>query len=111
MARRTKEKKRPCWGIPEGIVLLATPDGRRISFLTREGGMLCGGLDVPADTDPHDARAAAAVMATGLARDFHATDVEVHWEPPREPWSWTARVTPATGAGPASPDAAGQRPG
>ncbi|MFF9981001.1 hypothetical protein [Streptomyces erythrochromogenes] len=99
MVRRKKEKaKRPSWGVPKGIVLLATPQGRRTSVLTMEGGMLCGRLDVPVDTDPHGARTAAAAMVGGLARDFHATDVEVAWGPPREPWSWTARVTPAAPA-------------
>lgn len=96
MVRRKKEKaKRPLWGVPKGIVLLATPEGWRTSVVTMEGEMLCGRLNVPVDTDPHDARTAAAAMVRELARDFHATDVEVAWDPPREPWSWTARVTPA----------------
>ncbi|MFJ6761065.1 hypothetical protein [Streptomyces sp. NPDC091273] len=65
MVRRKKEKqKRPAWGIPKGIVLLATPEGWRHSVLTMEGGMLCGRLDVPINTDPHDARAVAARMVT-----------------------------------------------
>ncbi|THA81407.1 hypothetical protein, partial [Streptomyces sp. A0592] len=105
MVRRRKErKKRPAWGIPKGIVLLATPEGWRHSVLTMEGGMLCGRLDVPADTDPQDARAAAARMVADLARDFHDTDVEVSWDPPQEPWSWTAQVTLAPGAEPPPPD-------
>ncbi len=89
---RKKEKQRPAWGIPKGIVLLATPEGWRTSVLT-ESGMLCGRLGVPINTDPQDARAAAAVMVTELVRAFHDTDVEVSWDPPREPWSWTAQVT------------------
>ncbi|MFC9398676.1 hypothetical protein ACFTWS_36865 [Streptomyces sp. NPDC057027] len=107
MVRRKKEKKkRPAWGIPKGIVLLATPEGWRTSVLT-ESGMLCGRLDVPISTDPQDARAAAAVMVTELARDFHDTDVEVSWDPPQEPWSWTAQVTLAAENEPRSPDAEG----
>ncbi|MEU2232242.1 hypothetical protein [Streptomyces vietnamensis] len=98
MVRRKKEKKkRPAWGIPKGIFLFATPEGWRISVLT-ESGNLCGRLDVPINTDPQDARAAAAVMVTELARDFHDTEVEVSWEPPQEPWSWTAQVTLAAEA-------------
>ncbi|MFI9586986.1 hypothetical protein ACIHCQ_35380 [Streptomyces sp. NPDC052236] len=99
MGRRKKEKtKRPPFGMPKEIVLLATPDGWRHSVLTVEGGMLCGRLtDVPINADPHEARTAAAIMVTGLARDFHETDVEVTWDPPQEPWSWTGQVTPATG--------------
>ncbi|MFF2127785.1 hypothetical protein ACFVW1_20740 [Streptomyces olivochromogenes] len=104
MVRRKKEKKRPSVGIPKGIVLLATPDGWRHSVLTMEGGMFCGRLDVPINTDPQDARAAATAMVTGLARDFHGTNVEVNWAPPQEPWSWTAQVTLAIGNEPASPD-------
>lgn len=97
MVRRKKEKKkRPAWGIPKGIVLLATPEGWRTSVLTVEGGILCGRLDVPINTDPQEARAAAAVMVTELARDFHDADVEVHWDPPPEPWTWTAQVTLAS---------------
>lgn len=92
MVRRKKEMKRSAWGIPKGIVLLATPEGWRTSVLT-DDGMLCGRLDVPINTDPQDARAAAAVMVTDLARDFHDTDVEVRWEPPQEPWSWTGLIT------------------
>ncbi|WP_200426325.1 hypothetical protein [Streptomyces sp. NE5-10] len=62
---------------------------------------------MPIDNDPHDARDAAAVMVTELARDFHDTDVEVSWNPPREPWSWTAHVTLAAEIKPLSPDAEG----
>ncbi|MEU4103194.1 hypothetical protein [Streptomyces tanashiensis] len=107
MVRRKKEKKeRPAWGVPKGIVLLATPEGWRTSVLTGSGN-LCGRLDVPINTDPQDARAAAAVMVTELARDFHDTEVEVGWEPPREPWSWTAQVTLAAENDSPSPDAEG----
>ncbi|MGW0753972.1 hypothetical protein [Streptomyces sp. NPDC002587] len=108
MVRRKKErKKRPAFGIPKGIVLLATPEGWRTSVLTMEGGMLCGRLDAPIDTDPQDARAAAAVMVTELARAFHNTDVEVSWNPPQEPWSWTAQVTLAADDEPPSQDGEG----
>ncbi|MFE6912054.1 hypothetical protein [Streptomyces erythrochromogenes] len=98
MVRRKKEKKkkRPTWGIPKGIVLLATPEGWRFMIQPVEGGMLCGRLDIPINTDPQDARAAAAVMVVELARDVHDTDVEVTWDPPTEPWSWTAKVTLTT---------------
>ncbi|KAA0940507.1 hypothetical protein [Streptomyces apricus] len=88
---RRKEKSRPTWGVPKGIVLLATPEGWRTSVIT-ESGMFCGRLGVPIDADPQDARAAAAVMVTELARDFHDIDVEVSWDPPQEPRSWTAQV-------------------
>ncbi|WP_055599833.1 hypothetical protein [Streptomyces aureus] len=104
--RKKKKKKRPAWGIPKGIVLLATPEGWRTSVLT-DSGTLCGRLDVPVNTDPQDARAAAAVMVTELARDFHGTDVEVTWDPPREAWAWTAHVTLAADDQPPSPDAEG----
>ncbi|MEW1694844.1 hypothetical protein [Streptomyces sp. NPDC091278] len=104
--RRKRERKRPDWGVPKGIVLLATPEGWRITVLTVEGGMLCGRLDVPVSTDPQDARAAAGAMVKDLARDFHGTEVEVNWDPPVEPWSWTARVALALALGgvPPSPD-------
>jgi hypothetical protein len=108
MVRREKnKKKRPAWGIPKGIVLLATPEGWRTSVLTVEGGLLCGRLDLPIDTDPQDARAAAAVMVTELARDFHDTDVKVEWDPPAEPRSWTAQVTLPIGNELSSPAAEG----
>ncbi len=97
MARRKQEtKRRPPFGMPKGIVLLATPEGWRHSVHTLEGGTLCGRLaDVPVDADPATARAAAAAMVAGLARDFHGVRVEVAWDPPREPGSWTAQVTVA----------------
>ncbi|MFF9839318.1 hypothetical protein [Streptomyces sp. NPDC013740] len=94
MARRKKDKKeRPAWGMPTGILLFATPDGWRTSVVTDRGN-LCGRLNVPNNTDPQDARAAAAARVTQLARDFHDADVEVSWDPPDRPWSWTAQVTP-----------------
>lgn len=83
--------------MPRGIVLLATPDGWRHSVLTEEGGMLCGRLaDVAADTDPAEAQAAVTAMVVGLAHDFHEAAVDVTWDPPREPGSWTAQVALAT---------------
>ncbi|WP_147420081.1 hypothetical protein [Streptomyces sp. WM6372] len=96
MVRRKSEKKKPPpFGMPKGIVLLATPEGWRHSVLTVEGGMLCGRLaDVAVHADPHEARTAAAAMVAGLARDFHQADVEVTWDPPEEPWSWTGHVIP-----------------
>lgn len=108
MVRRKKEKrKRPYFGIPKEITLLATPEGWLTSVLTTEGGMLCGRLDVPINTDPQDARAAAVVMVTELARDFHNTHVEVSWDPPEAPWSWTARVSPTADNEPPPADAEG----
>ncbi|MET8134164.1 hypothetical protein ABZV24_19790 [Streptomyces sp. NPDC005251] len=82
--------------MPKSIALLATPEGWRHSVLTEEGGMLCGRLaDVPANTDPAEARAAVAAMVVELAHDFYEADVDVTWDPPREPGSWTAQVTVA----------------
>ncbi|MFI5985182.1 hypothetical protein ACIBEA_30495 [Streptomyces sp. NPDC051555] len=98
---KSAKKKRPTWGIPKGIVLLATPEGWRFMIQPVEGGMLCGRLDIPIDTAPQDARAAAAVMVMELARDVHDTAVEVTWDPPPEPWSWIAQVTLATPIEPA----------
>ncbi|MFJ9718931.1 hypothetical protein ACIRPQ_23820 [Streptomyces sp. NPDC101213] len=97
MVRRKQEKKRkPPFGMPKGIVLLATPEGWRHTVLTVEGGMLCGRLaDVPVNADPAQARAAAAAMVVGLAHDFHEKRVAVTWDPPQEPESWTAQVTVA----------------
>ncbi|MFE9636110.1 hypothetical protein [Streptomyces sp. NPDC006463] len=92
MARREK-KKRPSFGLPKGIVLLATPDGWRHSVLTVEGGMLCGRLSEEL-LDPEVAQTAAATMLKELARDFHDTTVEVTWDPRQEPWAWTGQVTP-----------------
>jgi hypothetical protein len=113
MVRRQEEqKKRPPFGMPKGIVLLAMPEGWCHSVLTVEGGMLCGRLtDVPVNATPHDARTAAATMVTGLARGFHGTDVEVTWDPspqePHEPQSWTGEVILVAGSETALPDARG----
>ncbi|MEU9417482.1 hypothetical protein [Streptomyces sp. NPDC048272] len=111
MGGRKKDKKnRPAFGLPKEIVLSATPEGWRTSVLTVEGGMLCGRLGVPINTDPQDARAAAAARVTELARDVHDAAVEVNWEPPEEPWSWTAQVTLVAETEPPAPDAEGQTP-
>ncbi|MPY37829.1 hypothetical protein FNH09_43460 [Streptomyces adustus] len=109
MVRRKREKKRrPPFGVPESIVLLATPEGWRHSVLTVDGGMLCGRLaDVPVNAGSAEARAAAAAMVVGLAHDFHEVRVDVTWDPPREPGSWTAQVTVAS----TPPNACGQTTG
>ncbi|MFF8480928.1 hypothetical protein ACGFZG_27135 [Streptomyces antibioticus] len=76
--------------------MLATSDGWRLSVLTLDGGMFCGRLaDVPLDAGPAEARAAAAAMVVGFARDVHDVRVDVTWDPPREPGSWTGHVTVA----------------
>ncbi|MFI1720485.1 hypothetical protein [Streptomyces sp. NPDC020489] len=98
MVRRKREKKRrPPSGMPKDIVLLATPEGWRLSVLTVEGGVLCGRLaDVPLNASPTEARTAAAAMVAGLAHESHNVRVDVTWDPPREPGSWTAQVTVAS---------------
>ncbi|MGW1293615.1 hypothetical protein [Streptomyces sp. NPDC002533] len=97
MVRQERKNKRQApFGMPIGIVLLATPEGWRHSVLTEEGGTFCGRLTgLSADTDPAEARAAVTAMVVGLAHDFHEADVDVVWDPPREPGSWTAQVTVA----------------
>ncbi|WP_328929602.1 hypothetical protein OG429_36870 [Streptomyces sp. NBC_00190] len=98
MVRRKREKdKRPPFGMPKGIVLLATPDGWRHSVLTVEDGMLCGRLSDEL-LDPEAALAAATTMLKELARDFHDSAVEVTWDPRQEPWTWTGHVVPADGS-------------
>ncbi|MFD9537383.1 hypothetical protein [Streptomyces sp. NPDC060010] len=114
MGRRKKDKQsRPAFGLPKEIVLSATPEGWRTSVLTMEGGMLRGRLGVPINTDPQDARAAATARVTELARDVHDSAVEVNWDLPEEPWSWTAQVTLAAEheQPSANPDTEGQASG
>lgn len=89
VARR--QKKRALFGLPKGIVLLATPDGWRHAVTTVEGGMLCGRLSDEL-LDPEVALAAATAMLKELTRDFHDTTIEVIWDPRQEPWTWTAQV-------------------
>ncbi|WP_369149083.1 hypothetical protein [Streptomyces sp. R44] len=91
-----QKKKRPPFGLPGGIVLLATPEGWRHSILTVDGGMVCGRLSEVL-LDPEVALAAAATMLKNLARDFHDTTVEVTWEPRQEPWTWRGEVTAVSG--------------
>ena len=100
MVRRERVKnRRPPFGMPRNIVLLATPEGWRHSVLTEEGGMLCGCLaDMAANTDPAEAQAAVAAIVVELAQAFHEADVDVTWDPPREPGSWTGQVTVPTTA-------------
>ncbi|MGW7096337.1 hypothetical protein [Streptomyces sp. NPDC054874] len=82
--------------MPKSIILLATPEGWRHSVLAADGAMHCGHLThVPVDASSTEARAAAAAMVVGLAQDFHEARVDVTWDPPREPGSWTAQVTVA----------------
>ncbi|MFF8601464.1 hypothetical protein ACF065_22425 [Streptomyces sp. NPDC015232] len=94
MRRKREKKRRPPFGIPKGIALLATPQGWRHSVLTAEGVLLCGRLlDVPATAGPGEAQQAAAIMVKGLAHDFHNVQVDVTWDPPGEPGGWSAQVT------------------
>ena len=97
MVRRKREKKRrPPFDMPKGIVLLATPEGWRHSVLTVDGGTHCGRLtDVPINAGPAEARATSAAMVVVLAHDFHEARVDVTWDLPQEPRSWTAQVTVA----------------
>ncbi|WP_330294570.1 hypothetical protein [Streptomyces sp. NBC_00503] len=97
MAGRRKKKQRPPFGLPKGIVLLATPEGWRYSVLTVEGGMLCGRLS-PELLDPETALTAATTLVVELARDFHGAAVQVYWDPRVEPWTWTGQITPVPGA-------------
>ncbi|MDI3406646.1 hypothetical protein [Streptomyces cavernicola] len=94
MARRERDQKQPPFGMPEGILLLETPEGWRHSVRTADGGTVCGRLSgVAVDADPAEARAAAAAMVVRSAREFHGADVEVSWDPSREPGAgWTAQV-------------------
>ncbi|WP_431040451.1 hypothetical protein ACQUSR_34040 [Streptomyces sp. P1-3] len=71
---------------------LITP-GSRSRAARRPPGAGARLADVPVNADPAEARTAVAAMVAGLARDFHGADVEVTWNPPREPWAWTAQVT------------------
>lgn len=99
MVRGKREKKRqPPFGMPKGIVLLATPEGWRHRVLAVEGGTLCGRLtDVPVTAGSAEAQAVAAAMGVvGLAHDFHDVRVDVTWDPPGKPGSWTAQVTVAS---------------
>ncbi|MFR9726691.1 hypothetical protein ACL02R_25515 [Streptomyces sp. MS19] len=91
----TSAHRHPPSGMPEGIVLLRTPDGWRHSILTPEGGMASGRLArALADTDPDAARGAATALVVELARDLHGTDVEVRWDPPGTADVWTGSVHP-----------------
>ncbi|MGI5359211.1 hypothetical protein ACQI4E_28385 [Streptomyces sp. CA-252508] len=100
----SNRRRKPPHGMPRAVVLVATPDGWRHTVLTSEGGMLCGRLaGVPAGADPRDARAAAAAVVVGLARDLHSAEVEVAWEASGDPRSWTGRVVPAATGGASAP--------
>lgn len=104
MARtnRKVKKRRPPFGMPTGLILLAGRggvgmDGWRTGVHTENpGGTLCGGLPhVPSGAAPEEAQRAAAEMVQGLARDFHGREVVVVWDPQSEPGSWTATVVAA----------------
>ncbi|WP_407836017.1 hypothetical protein ACE1OC_05650 [Streptomyces sp. DSM 116496] len=102
MARtnRKVKKRRPSFGLPTGVILMAGRggvgiNGWRTGVITGNG-TLCGGLgDVPSDVALEEAQRAAAEMVQGLARDYHGREVVVVWDPPSEPGSWTATVVPA----------------
>ncbi|MEO3974867.1 hypothetical protein [Streptomyces sp. CAU 1734] len=97
MVRREK-RKRPSFGLPGSIALVATADGWRYSVRTEEGGMLCGRLgDGP--PGPEAVPAVAGEMVRELALTFHGTAVEVVWEPLREPGSRTGRIVRVAGGG------------
>ncbi|AJF63237.1 hypothetical protein SVTN_00505 [Streptomyces vietnamensis] len=105
VARRQK-KKRPPFGLPKRIVLLATPEGWRHSILTVDGGMVCGRLSNEL-LDPEVALDAAATLLKECARDFHDNLVEVTWDPRQEPWTWTGEVIPVSGDEAVSADSGG----
>lgn len=93
MGRQRDKKRRTPLGTPRDITLFSTPEGWRHSVRTMEGGTLCGRLvDVPVNASPAEAQAAAAAVVAGLAHDFHGAHIDVTWDPPGEPGSWTAQV-------------------
>ncbi|WP_167161553.1 hypothetical protein [Streptomyces sp. MBT27] len=79
---------------------MSAPEGCHASSLTSGFKLAeahCGSLtDVPVNADPAEAQAAAAAMVVGLAHDFHKARVDVIWDPPQDPGSWTAQITMAT---------------
>ncbi|MGW3300490.1 hypothetical protein AMK23_08360 [Streptomyces sp. CB02130] len=92
MARQEHTKKRRApFGMPKGVV--TSRDAGRLApqCLTEEGGTLCGRLTgLPPDSDPAEARATVTAMVVELAHDVNEAGVDVVWDQPREPGSWTA---------------------
>lgn len=102
MARTNKKVKKrwPQFGLPIGLVLLAGRGGTRMdgwrTMVTTEkpAGVVCGGLPgVRSGADPEEAQRAAVETVRWMAWHYHRQEVDVVWDPQREPDSWTATVT------------------
>ncbi|GAA3081483.1 hypothetical protein GCM10020000_79230 [Streptomyces olivoverticillatus] len=92
-------RKRIPFGLPKDIVLLPTPSGWRHSISTVDGGLVCGRLrELPADADAEQAMSVAAAMLMQLGREFHATALDVTWEPTQQSGSWCGRIRPSPDA-------------
>ncbi|MFF2198003.1 hypothetical protein [Streptomyces sp. NPDC058157] len=94
--REGKRRWQVPYGLPQDVVLYATPDGWRHSTTTTDGAIFCGRLTgLPETATAEQAKEAKAVMLRALGLEFHGTALEVTWEAGETPGSWNGRVHPS----------------
>ncbi|MET9622276.1 hypothetical protein ABZZ37_16105 [Streptomyces sp. NPDC006464] len=85
-------KKRPPFGIPREIILLA---GRRdvwpYTFVADDSSGACGKVAMPSDTAVEEVQVALFAPLADLTRTVHGVDLEVAWSC-LTPDSWVGRI-------------------
>ncbi|MET8749974.1 hypothetical protein ABZW32_07775 [Streptomyces sp. NPDC004667] len=105
-AGRGTKRKRPPFGVPREVILLATQDAWRYTFVADGAGGGCGKVAMPSDAAVEDVQAALFTTLADLTRTLHGVDIDVAWSSPT-PGSWTGRIRHVTVAEPARADGAG----
>lgn len=103
VARRPKAKKRPPFGIPREIILLAGQDTWPYTFVADDPGGGCGKVAMPPDAAVEDVQAAVFTPLADLTRTFHGVDIEVAWSS-LTPDSWVGRIRHVAVTEPAQAD-------
>ncbi|MFI1654897.1 hypothetical protein ACH4ZU_08210 [Streptomyces sp. NPDC020472] len=91
VARRPKAKKRPPFGIPREIILLARQDAWPFTFTADDSGGGCGKVPMPPEAAVEDVQAAVFTSLADITRTFHGADIEVAWAS-LTPDSWVGRI-------------------
>ncbi|MEU8777111.1 hypothetical protein [Streptomyces sp. NPDC048606] len=94
MTRRAKttKTKRPPFGIPREIVLMAGRDDEwPYTFRADGSGGGCGKLRMPTDAAVEDVQRAASATLADLTRTHHGVDIDVEWSP-LPPDAWAGRI-------------------
>jgi hypothetical protein len=79
VARRSKTKKRPSFGIPREIILLTGQDVWLYTFRADDSGGGCGKVAMPSDTAVEEVQAAVFTSLADIIPTLHDVGIEIVW--------------------------------